>query len=134
MNPFAAHRLRAGAVVRLFTLFLLLAAAGARGQTQGPAPKGEEAPAGNVENGRKIYKSYGCYQCHGYAAHGGPGGRLAPNPISFKAFVEYVREPKNQMPPYTSRVVSDLELADIYAFLRSLPKPPEAKNIPLLND
>jgi cytochrome c1 len=36
------------------------------------------------------------------------------------------------MPPYTSKITSDAELADIYAFLQSLPHPPDAKNIPLL--
>jgi hypothetical protein len=37
------------------------------------------------------------------------------------------------MPPYTSKVVSDQDVADIYAFLKSLPPAPSAKNIPLLN-
>jgi hypothetical protein len=36
------------------------------------------------------------------------------------------------MPPYTAKVLSDSELADIYAFLRSVPKPPNAQSIPLL--
>jgi cytochrome c1 len=37
------------------------------------------------------------------------------------------------MPPYTEKVVSGQEFADIYAFLKSLPEPPKAKSIPLLN-
>jgi hypothetical protein len=37
------------------------------------------------------------------------------------------------MPPYTSKVVSDAELTDIHAFLRTIPTPPAAKSIPLLN-
>jgi cytochrome c1 len=37
------------------------------------------------------------------------------------------------MPPYTSKVVSDQAVADIYAYLKSVPAPPLAKNIPLLN-
>ena len=37
------------------------------------------------------------------------------------------------MPPYTSKAVSDQELADIYAFLESIPAPPSAKSIPMLN-
>jgi ubiquinol-cytochrome c reductase cytochrome c subunit len=47
--------------------------------------------------------------------------------------VEYVRAPQGQMPPYTSKVLSDTELADIYAFLKSLPLPPDPKSIPVLN-
>ncbi len=38
------------------------------------------------------------------------------------------------MPPYTDKAVSDSELADIHAFLRTLPQPPAVKDIPLLND
>jgi hypothetical protein len=37
------------------------------------------------------------------------------------------------MPPYTSKVVSDAELGDIYAFLKSIRQPPQVKSIPLLN-
>jgi hypothetical protein len=37
------------------------------------------------------------------------------------------------MPPYTAKVLTDAELADIQAFLEALPVPPAAKTIPLLN-
>jgi hypothetical protein len=37
------------------------------------------------------------------------------------------------MPPNTAKVVSDQQLADIYAFLQSVPQPPSATNVPLLN-
>ena len=92
------------------------------------------APAGNTQNGKKIFSSYGCYQCHGYEAQGGPGVRLAPRPIAFAAFSKYIRQPAGEMPPYTAKVVSDKELADIYAFLQSIPAPPAVKSIPLLNN
>src|SRR5213083_2759581 len=82
------------------------------------------APAGNAQNGKKIFSSYGCYQCHGYEAQGGAGPRLAPRPIAFAALSKYVRRPTGEMPPYTAKVVSDKELADIYAFLLSVPPPP----------
>ncbi len=94
---------------------------------------GAQTP-GNAQNGKKIFDSYGCYQCHGHDGHGGVGARLAPNPISFTAFSKYVRQPTGEMPPYTGKVVSDKELADIYAFLQSLPQPPAAKSIPILNN
>ena len=90
------------------------------------------APAGNAMNGAKIFVSYGCYQCHGYAGQGGAGARLAPKPIAFAAFTKYVRKPTQQMPPYTAKVVSDQELADIYAFLLTIPAPPDANSILLM--
>ena len=119
---------------------LLVAAAALEAQAPGsastagtqPAPSAQAAPAGNVENGKKIYSSYGCYQCHGYVGQGGAGARLAPRPIAFAAFTRYVRKPTGQMPPYTGKVVSDQEMADIYAFLLTIPAPPAANTIPIL--
>ena len=120
---------------------LLLAAATLDAQRgQGSAPGGgtpaasnaQPAPSGNAENGKKIYSSYGCYECHGYAGQGGAGARLAPRPIAFATFARYVRRPTGQMPPYTAKVVSDQELADIYAFLVTIPAPPAANTIPIL--
>jgi mono/diheme cytochrome c family protein len=94
------------------------------------------APAGNAQKGQRLFQDYGCYQCHGREAQGGAGTgpRLAPKPISWTALSKYVRQPTGQMPPYTKRVVSDENLADIYAFLSAQPAPPAAKSIPLLNN
>ena len=119
--------------MRSVTTMTLIAAFGLTVAAQTPALP-DRPPTGNAENGKKLFAQYGCYQCHGYAAQGGVGARLAPNPIPFSAFTRYIRQPKGQMPPYTTKVVTDSELADIYAFLRSLPKPPDAKSIPLLHD
>jgi len=115
-------------------LIILAVASLAAAQT---ASKSNEAPSGNAQHGKQIFATYGCYQCHGLAAQGGLGTgapRLGPKPIAFVAFSRYVRQPAAQMPPYTSKVVSDQDLADIYAFLQALPQPPPVKNIPLLNN
>src|ERR1700733_1645169 len=94
------------------------------------------APAGSAQNGRKLFEDYGCYQCHGREAQGGlgTGPRLGPKPIAFAAVQRYIRQPTGQMPPYTAKVVSDKDLADIYAFLQSVKQPPAVKEIPLLRD
>ena len=109
--------------------FGLLAAAVS---AQAPAPTQPAAPAGNVEQGKKLYVSYGCYQCHGLEAQGSnaTGPRLGPRPIAYMAFSRYVRQPTGQMPPYTTKVVTDADLANIYAFVQARPAPPA--NIPLL--
>ena len=110
-----------------------LEAQGAGAAATAPAQSAPAAaPKGDVEIGKKLYSSYGCYQCHGYAAQGGAGTRLAPRPIAFATFSRYVRRPTGQMPPYTAKVVSDQELADIYAFLVTIPAPPAANSIPIL--
>jgi mono/diheme cytochrome c family protein len=94
----------------------------------------ERPPSGNVESGKKLYAQYGCYQCHGYAAQGGVGPRLAPRPLAFAAFSKYVRQPSGEMPPYTGKVLSNSQLADVYAFLQSVPQPVPVENIPLLRE
>ena len=112
---------------RFFGVLILIAAAAAQ-----TPPKGDSK--GNAENGKRLYTSYGCYQCHGREGQGGiAGARLAPRPIAVQALVLYVRHPAGQMPPYTNKVVSDAELADIHAFLSTIPPPPPVKSIALLN-
>jgi hypothetical protein len=37
------------------------------------------------------------------------------------------------MPPYEAKVLPDQDVADIYAFVKQLPAPRDAKDIPLLN-
>lgn len=89
--------------------------------------------AGNVENGKKLYVKYGCYECHGYAGQGGAGARLAPHVLPAASLIKYVRHPSGTMPPYTSKVASDADLTDIRAFLATMPEPPPLKSIPILN-
>jgi ubiquinol-cytochrome c reductase cytochrome c subunit len=92
------------------------------------------ASQGDVTKGKTLFTKYGCTQCHGTQGQGTTAGaRLAPKPIALAALNAYVRGPKGQMPPYTAKVVSDAELADIRAYLASIPEPPPAKSIPLLN-
>jgi mono/diheme cytochrome c family protein len=99
-----------------------------------PAQASGESLTGNAENGKRLFASYGCYECHGRQGAGaGTGPRIGPPAISFAAVLRYVRAPTGQMPPYTAKVVSDQDLADIYAFLKSFPPPAPASSIPLLN-
>jgi len=90
--------------------------------------------AGNPQKGSQLFVKDGCYQCHGYDGHGGFGARLAPRPMALPAFIAYVRHPApGDMPVYTAKVISDAELTDIWAFLKSIPDAPAVKDIPLLN-
>jgi mono/diheme cytochrome c family protein len=105
-------------------------------QTLKLAAKQEATAAANPSNGQRLFVKYGCYECHGYLGQGSTstgGTRLGPPQIPLSAFVSYVREPTGQMPPYTAKVVSNEDLAEIYNFLKSVPPPPPLKSIPLLN-
>jgi ubiquinol-cytochrome c reductase cytochrome c subunit len=106
------------------TIALALFAGAVTVAGQVPSP----APAGNVENGKKLFVKNGCAGCHGLEGQGAPtsGPRIGPNPLPVAAFIKYVRAPKNQMPPYTGKVMSDQELTDVRAFLAALPKPAAA--------
>jgi cytochrome c5 len=105
-------------------------------QAQAPArpASSQGASAANAEAGKKLFVSYGCYQCHGYEAQGSSatGPRLGPRPIAFAQVSKYVRAPTGQMPPYTTKVLPDADLANIYSFLQSRPVPPPVDDIPLL--
>jgi ubiquinol-cytochrome c reductase cytochrome c subunit len=90
------------------------------------------APKPDIENGRRAYMKTGCYQCHGREGQGSPttGPRLGPPSSAFAAFEAWVRRPRGEMPPYTSAVLSDTDLADIYAFLRTRPRPSPDLRLP----
>ena len=90
-----------------------------------PGP-GKAQPAGDVQNGKGVFGKVGCSRCHGSAGEGmspmekqaGPP-KIAGTHLPLRDFMKSVRNPKGQMPPFTSKQVSDKELLDVYAFLHS---------------
>ena len=93
-----------------------------------------QSAAGSFEAGKRAFVSHGCYECHGYAAQGSRDGpRLAVTSSSAPVLLRYVRKPFGAMPAYTSKVLSDQEFTDIYAYLKSLPAARPAREIPLLD-
>lgn len=101
-----------------------------------PARPQQESPAaGNAANGALLFARDGCYECHGREGQGSrqtSAPRIGPPALPFAEFAKYVRHPRGSMPPYTGKVIADSEMADIFAFLESLPNPPPADSIPLL--
>jgi len=94
-----------------------------------------QPPAGNAAHGKDLFVKYTCYGCHGFSGENGPGARLVPMKMTQAGFIGYVRNPPraNQMPSYSVKVLKDAELADIYAYIRTIPdtaRPPQS--IPLL--
>jgi len=130
----AFRRCSSAVVVVVLALALSSGFSGGRILHAGQNAKPSDAPPGNAENGKRIFLKHGCYECHGREGQGSSmtGPRIAPNPVPFDEFARYLRRPLGEMPPYTAQVVPDQELADIYAFLQSRPRPPAAKDIPPL--
>jgi mono/diheme cytochrome c family protein len=113
-------------LIALSAAVLMTAALAAQEPAAKPAaPAAPAAPAGNVETGKKLWVSAGCWQCHGYEGQGGAAGpRLSARNLPFAGFSAYVRRPTNQMPPYTAKVLPDTDLAHLYAYMQSRPAPP----------
>lgn len=136
--PLRAYILALAAIIALIAVIaiglalLIFARPAGAAQTTSSGDKHEQSSVASAMKGKKLFVSYGCYECHGRAAQGGVGPRLGPDPLPLSFIEKYVRHPTASMPPYTEKTVSDQDLAAIYAYLKSLPEPPKEKDIPLL--
>ena len=95
------------------------------------------APPGDAKRGGVLYTQQLCHACHGTVGQGGERGagpKIYPNPFPFQAFVMQVRKPRQAMPPYSEKHVSDQDLADMYHYLFSTKASPSAKDVPLLRE
>jgi len=99
-----------------------------------PIVLGRTCVSADAVNGKRLTMRNGCYQCHGTVGQGGmAGARLAQTRLSQAGFISYVRNPRpGNMPPYRAKVMTDQELADVYAYLQSVPPPVPLANIPIL--
>jgi mono/diheme cytochrome c family protein len=97
----------------------------------------EQPPAngGDAVNGKRLFGTIGCYQCHGTTGAGGgfAGPKLAPSPLPFLGLKAKLRTASGRMPVFSEAVLKDAEIADIYAYLQSIPPSKNARDIELLN-
>jgi mono/diheme cytochrome c family protein len=98
----------------------------------------DQSPS-RVANGKRLFLTDGCFECHGSAGEGGVFNDTAPvlaGILKRESIIEVfatVRKGPNDMPAYTQRVLPDQDLYDIIAYLRSLPGPGDPKDYPALN-
>jgi mono/diheme cytochrome c family protein len=96
------------------------------------------ALAASAENGKKAFTAHGCWQCHGFEGQGSVatsnGKVLAHTELPFESFEAFVRSTNGAMPPYREAILSGADLADIYAYLQSVAKPPAVETIQLLKN
>jgi mono/diheme cytochrome c family protein len=118
-----------GLFVRVFAAALFACALAATAHA-------EDSP-GDAANGKQVYLKLRCFTCHGRAGQGGgfnyPVPALAALELPVEAFQAFLREPPNDMPAFSTAVLSDKDAADMWAFLHSLPGRKPAKDFPLLN-
>lgn len=106
----------------------LVAVNGALAQT---AP----AASGDATRGKATFMKFGCYECHGTLGQGNYFGapHIAPHPLPYAGIVAYIRKPAGLMPSYSAAILPDKDVADIAAYLASIPIGKSAAEIPLLN-
>lgn len=99
--------------------------------------RAQGASGRDVANGKRVYLAVGCFTCHGRAGQGGayngPAPALAQTKLPVEAFKVIVRAGPNDMPAYSDAVLSEKDLADIHAFLHSLPGRRPVSDLPILN-
>jgi mono/diheme cytochrome c family protein len=102
----------------------------------GACAQAQDAPKGDAARGKQLWLADGCSYCHGTVGQGGGGRaaglRIAQQPIPFGAFLNQLRQPANDMPPYVETVLSVQDVADIFAYIQALPPPPDLKTIGIL--
>ena len=95
---------------------------------------GQTPPSGNAANGKQLFEKQNCYYCHGTAGQGGrDGARIAATALTVAQFTRYVRRPAGAMPAYTAKLLTDEQLADVYAYLKTLPAAQPPAQIPILD-
>src|ERR1700746_371757 len=120
-------------MARLLLTVALLAVLSAGGLVS--AARAQDAPPGDAGNGKRLYLATGCFTCHGRSGQGGafngPAPSLAKTEMPFDAFKAQLRDPANDMPAYSTAVLSDQGIADMY--VQSLPGARSAEDISILN-
>ena len=84
------------------------------------AARAQDAPPGDAVEGKRLYLAVGCFTCHGRSGQGGamngPVPALAKTAMPFDGFKGQLRQPADEMPAYSEKVMTD----DICRFSHTL--------------
>ena len=98
------------------------------------AQQSGQAVVGDAARGRPLFSyTFNCYACHGFDAQSGER-RLVPMNYTQEGFITFVQNsPLPNMPAFPD--ASPQQLADIYAYIRTIPADaPAVGEVPLLRD
>ena len=113
-------------------MHLMLAALFLVPLAQAPAQAGSDAaPPGNPSAGASSFRPVGvrCGFCHGSNGEGAYGPAIAGGRgLTWEQFKHAVRKPYGMMPGFNEQQLPDQMLADILAFIKTLPPAPVQQN------
>ena len=71
------------------------------------------------DRGQQLYENKSS-KCHGTEGRGGKGPRLVPFEWSYERALELIRKPVCDMPPIPESELSDEEIAQVVAYLKTI--------------
>ncbi|HXC59707.1 MAG TPA: cytochrome c [Steroidobacteraceae bacterium] len=102
------------------------------------------AAEGDAGRGKQLFHDHGCYGCHGFNGNTGARdlvGTKSPLIADLATFTMFLRLradqapllPSSRMPNYPASALSDAQVRDIYAYVRTFkPDAPAVKDVPVL--
>jgi len=121
-----------------------LALAGLVDAADAPVAQGAVTSAGDATRGRQLFHDHGCYGCHGFNGNTGARdlvGTNSPLIADLATFTTFLRLrgdqapllPSTRMPNYPASALSDAQVRDIYAYVRTFKvDAPAVKDVPTL--
>ena len=100
-----------------------LGAAAAAPTPSAPVEEDSAAPAADLARGQELYFANGCNICHGDTGAGAIGPTLAATAFTAEQQLAQYRSPLGVMPAFSQDRVADEDVANINAWLKTLPLP-----------
>lgn len=135
---------RTGMIPAVGALIAGLALAGLVDAADAPVAQGAVTSAGDATRGRQLFHDHGCYGCHGFNGDTGARdlvGTNSPLIADLATFTTFLRLrgdqapllPSTRMPNYPASALSDAQVRDIYAYVRTFKvDAPAVKDVPTL--
>ncbi|MFO1502651.1 MAG: cytochrome c [Steroidobacteraceae bacterium] len=135
---------RTGMIPAVGALIAGLALAGLVDAADAPVAQGAVTSAGDATRGRQLFHDHGCYGCHGFNGNTGARdlvGTNSPLIADLATFTTFLRLrgdqapllPSTRMPNYPASALSDAQVRDIYAYVRTFKvDAPAVKDVPTL--
>ena len=81
------------------------------------------ADVGDAGRGKVLWEAKLCKNCHGANGEGAYAGPRDGDGLSAEQWLTQVRTPRANMPAFNDVQVSDQEVADMWTYMQTLPKP-----------